>query len=292
MRSPQHPSFRDSHGALRKCAKFFLLPAMALLASCSGEKTAPEAQGLLDEAQQAFESADYSRAVLLLDSLQKNHPGEIALQRQGMALRPRVIEQATLKQISTNDSLMALDRISSEQLKPKLKWIKTPRMLEGYWVASQGYNPGFMNSTGIQGRVSEIGEFYIVSSATPAIGHTSLSLSDGKASASTPAVPYDGESNYRIGGGEVITFSPAQSDTIGKFAYSRSDIPLTLSFNGKSTKKMKLTPAQVRAISDTWAYALTITRARQLAAERQRLEATLQVARSQIAKTTAETPQE
>ena len=159
-------------------------------------------------------------------------------------------------------------------------------MLEGYWVASEGYNPSFMSTTAIQGRVSEIGEFYIVSSAKPSIGHTSISLSDGSASVSTPEVPYDGESNYRIDGGEIITFSPAQSDTIGQFALANTGKPLTLTFRGKSSRQVKLPAVQTSALADAYAYARAISRARQLAVERQRLEATLQVARNQMARTT------
>lgn len=263
--------------------------ALAILTACSGgSKTDPEAQSLFDGASQAFENADYSRATLLLDSLQKKFPAEISLQKESMALRPKVIEKATLLKISTNDSLMAFDKVEADRLKPKLKWIKTPRMLEGYWVAAQGYNPSFMSTTAIQGRVSEIGEFYIVSSAKPALGHTSISLSDGTSSAATPDVPYDGESNYRIDGGEIITFSPAQSDTVGQFALAGSGKPLTLSFRGKSSRDIKLSPAQVSALADTYAYARAVRRARELAVERQKLEATLQVARDQIARTSAE----
>ncbi len=265
---------------------------LLLFAGCSGQKTDPQAQALLDGASQAYENADYSRATLLLDSLQKQFPAEISLQKESMALRPKVIEKATLLQISTNDSLMAFDKVEADKLKPRLKWVKTPRMLEGYWVAAKGHNPSFMSTTAIQGRVSEIGEFYIVSSAKPALNHTRIYLSDGTSSAATPDVPYDGESNYRIDGGEIITFSPAQSDTIGQFALAHAGHPLTLSFEGKSTRTIKLPAIQVDALADTYAYARAVRRARELAVERQRLEATLQVARDQIARTSGDTAPE
>lgn len=261
----------------------------ALLSSCSGgAKENPQARALYEEAAQAYGEADYSRALSVLDSLTKGFPGEIALQKEGMSLRPKVNESATLLQISTNDSLLALDKIEADRLKPSLKWVKTPRMLEGYWVAAKGHDPSFMSKTAIEGRVSEIGEFYIVSSAKPAVGHTSISLSDGVVTATTPEVPYDGESNYRIDGGEIVTFSPAQSDTIGNLALSAREKPLTLSFNGKSSRKVRLSKEQAAALADTYAYARAVSRARRLAVDRQRLEATLQLARDQIARTTAE----
>ncbi len=275
------------HIILAGCIPAFC--ALSAITGCSGSgKPVPEAQALFDGASLAYETADYSRAEILLDSLQKSYPAEISLQKEGMALRPKVIEKATLLKISTNDSLMALDKVEAEQLKPRLKWIKTPRMLEGYWVASKGYNPSFMSTTAIQGRVSEIGEFYIVSSAKPSLGHTSIALSNGSSSVSTPEVPYDGESNYRIDGGEIITFSPAQSDTIGQFALANSGKPLTVTFRGKSSRPVKLSAAESAALADTYAYARAVSRARQLAVERERLEATLQVARNQIARTAPE----
>lgn len=268
------------------------LCAIAALSGCSGNKPAPEAQALFDEASIAYQVADYSRAKILLDSLQKSYPSEISLQKEGMALRPKVIEKATLLAISTNDSLMVYGHVEAEQIKPRLKWIKTPRMIEGYWVAAKGYDPDFMAKTAIQPRVSEIGEFYIVSSAKPLVNHTSIQLSSGTASAATPDVAYDGESNYRINGGEIITFSPAQSDTIGAFALENAGKGLTLSFRGKSTRNIKLSASQVDAIADTYAYARAVKRARELTVERQRLEATLQVARNQIARTTPESATE
>lgn len=259
--------------------------AGALLPACSGSKADPEAQALYDQASEAFDSHDYTRSIAMLDSLQKAFPAEIDLQRQGMALRPKVIEHQTLLDITRNDSLKVVTQLNGERLKPLMVWVKTPRMLEGYWVGKGANNPNFLNTTGIQGRVSEIGEFYIVSSMNPAGNHTSVSLSDGSNTVSTPAVPYDGENNYRIEGSEVITFSPAQSDTIGQFAFAHADRPLTLTLRGKRSKSVKLSAAQVTALADAWAYSQAVIGARNLEGERSRLEATLQVARNQIART-------
>lgn len=267
----------------------YSLLALTLL-SCGNSKEESPARDLYNQANEAFEKGDYSRSILMLDSLQKAYPAEVAVGREALALRPRVIEQQTLKQITTNDSLTAYDKATLQQLQSSLKWVKTPRMIEGYWVAAQGYNPDFMNTTTIQGRVSEIGEFYIVSSMKPGGNHTAISLSSGAASASTPSVAYDGESNYRIDGGEIITFSPAQSDTIGAFAQAHSGQALTLTFSGRSPKTVKLTPAQVDALGRLYSYSQAVIRSRELHAERQRLEATLRVARSQMARTTPDTP--
>ena len=64
-----------------------ILASAAILAgalvSCSGRKEAdPQAQALYDGASEAFQARDYSRATLLLDSLQKTFPSETDPQRE------------------------------------------------------------------------------------------------------------------------------------------------------------------------------------------------------------------
>ncbi len=262
------------------------------VASC-GKKVNPEAEGLLNDAQMAFDRADYAGAVVLLDSLQKAFPAEVAIQRSGMALRPKVIEQLTLIEIAKSDSAIAAEKAEAENLKAQLKWIKTPGMIEGYWTYGKSYRPDFMNTTGIEPRVSEIGEFYIVSSVNPSGGlkHTSIAISGNGGRAATPEVPYDGESNYRIDGGEIITFSPQASDTIGKFAFNNQGAPLTLHFVGKNERMQKLSPEQAAAISAAYRYSKITIDARERSVNREKLEKQLAIARSQIARTAEENKQ-
>jgi lipoprotein len=260
--------------------------AATLLVACSGSKENPDARALMDEATSAFEAADYNRATSLLDSLQKAFPGELTIQREGMTLRPRVIEKLAEIRIASIDSATIADNATMERIKPLLKWVKTPGMIEGYWTDAKAYNPSFMNATGIEARVSEIGQFYIVSSASPQLKHTAIAVSGPKGEAATQAVPYDGESNYRIGGGEVITFSPEQSDTIGVVAdenLSAGATPLTLKFLGGKAKSLKLSQAQAQGIVNAYRYSQALVRARDNQVQRQKLEKTIEIARRQLA---------
>lgn len=262
---------------------------ICMLSACGGSKENSDARQLLTDATASFQNGDYNRATMLLDSLQKGFPEEIALQREALALRPQVIEQLAIAKIASVDSMSKIDRSMMEQLKPTLKWVKTPGMIEGYWTDSKSFNPNFMNSTGIEARVSEIGQFYIVSSANPSsIKHTSITLTLGDKSVATASVPYDGESNYRIGGGEVITFSPEQSDTIGAFAAQILSGPalknMSITFNGEKGKKtVKLTEAQAQGIKSAYLYSSALIRARDNEVERQRLERTIEIAKRQAA---------
>lgn len=267
--------------------------AALLLASCSEQKEDPQARALLTEATQAFEAKDYNRATILLDSLQKAYISEMGIQREGMMLRPKVIEQLSLLQIAAIDSTNIADNAAMENIKPLLKWVKTPGMIEGYWTDAKSYNPSFMNTTGIEARVSEIGQFYIVSSANPSLKHTAISVNGPAASATTPAVPYDGESNYRIDGGEVITFSPEQSDTIGAAVVrnlaANSSAPLTLQFTGGKNKSLKLSAAQAQGIANAYNYSAALIRARDNEVQHKRLEKTIEIARRQAAAATTRT---
>lgn len=256
-----------------------------LLASCGGPKENPQARALLEEAQRTMEFGDYGMSIELLDSLQSRFPDQTAIGREALALRPKVIELFTERQITTTDSLIAVNEAAAERLRPAMKWVKTPGMIEGYYVEQSAYNPSFLNTTGLQGRVSEIGQFYLVSSLNPGgLKHTSVSLSTGGESAATPAVAYDGDSNFRIGSGEMITFSPEQSDTIGWFAANHPGA-LSLTFNGSKSRSVKLTPRQTAAIAAAWEYSRALCDVRQLGVERQRLDRTLQTARDQQART-------
>lgn len=266
-----------------------LAAALLLSASSCGKKVNPEAEALLNQAQTAFDGSDFAGAQSLLDSLQKAYPAEIELQQAGMALRPKVIEQLTLIEIQQTDSAIAAEKSEADKLKGELRWVKTPGMIEGYWTYGKTYRPDFMNTTGIEPRVSEIGEFYIVSSVNPAGGlkHTSIAVSGNGGKAATQPVPYDGESNYRIDGGEIITFSPQASDTIGAFAFNNQGAPLTLHFIGSKERSQKLSADQAAAINAAYRYSKITIDARERTVNRQRLEKQLEIARNQIARTAA-----
>ena len=270
------------------------LSLVALICACGGKQENPQARELLDNANAAFGQQDYALATTLLDSLQKTFPTELGIQRESMALRPKVIEQTAISQLQQLDSLDAADTSTLTALKPALKWVKTPGMIEGYWIDAKAYNPDFMNTTGIEARVNEIGQFYIVSSVNPAgnLKHTSITLKTASASATTPTVPYDGESNYRLGGGEVITFSPEQSDTIGFTAMqavnANPSATGTLIFNGaRNTKAIRLNAAQTAAIANAYRYSSAVIRARDNQVQRQKLNRTIEIARQQAAKASA-----
>lgn len=272
-----------------------LIAGLAIAGSgCSSKSENPDARNLLAKAENDFNSGNYASSIALLDSLQKTFPAETALQREAMAMRPKVIEAEATKALAAVDSTYNADIETLKSLKTQLKWIKTPGMIEGYWIAPEVYRSDFMNTTGIEARVSEIGEFYIVSSVNPAgnLKHQSIGLKTSAGNARTQNVAYDGESNYRIGGAEVITFSPAQSDTIGMVARNAVEAnqaagASVIFYGVKGEKSVKISPAVLKGIGKAYAYSAATIRARDLQVERERLNRTIEIARRQQQATAA-----
>lgn len=272
-----------------------LIAGLAIAGSgCSSKSENPDARNLLAKAENDFNSGNYASSIALLDSLQKTFSAETALQREAMAMRPKVIEAEATKALAAVDSTYNADIETLKSLKTQLKWIKTPGMIEGYWIAPEVYRSDFMNTTGIEARVSEIGEFYIVSSVNPAgnLKHQSIGLKTSAGNARTQNVAYDGESNYRIGGAEVITFSPAQSDTIGMVARNAVEAnqaagASVIFYGVKGEKSVKISPAVLKGIGKAYAYSAATIRARDLQVERERLNRTIEIARRQQQSTAA-----
>lgn len=272
-----------------------LIAGLAIVGSgCSSKSENPDARNLLTMAENDFGSGNYASSIALLDSLQKTFPAETALQREAMAMRPKVIEAEATKALAAVDSTYNADIETLKSLKTQMKWIKTPGMIEGYWIAPELYRSDFMNTTGIEARVSEIGEFYIVSSVNPAgnLKHQSIGLKTSAGNARTQNVAYDGESNYRIGGAEVITFSPAQSDTIGVIARNavaaNQVAGASVIFYGvRGEKSVKISPAVLKGVGKAYAYSAATIRARDLQVERERLNRTIEIARRQQQSTAA-----
>lgn len=266
-----------------------LIAGFAIAGSgCSSKSENPDARNLLAMAENDFSSGNYASSIALLDSLQKTFPAETALQRETLAMRPKVIEAEATKALAAVDSTYNADIETLKSLKTQLKWIKTPGMIEGYWIAPEVYRSDFMNTTGIEARVSEIGEFYIVSSVNPAgnLKHQSIGLKTSAGNARTQNVAYDGESNYRIGGAEVITFSPAQSDTIGMVARNAVEAnqaagASVIFYGVKGEKSVRISPAVLKGIGKAYAYSAATIRARDLQVERERLNRTIEIARRQ-----------
>lgn len=260
-----------------------LISASFIIPACSSEsESAKSARLLYERAESLNQAGNPQEAIQLLDSLRKTYPSETKWQRAAMKLRPDLILNDSELAISNiNDSIAILESVYNELL-PRMKKVSDARLVEPYYTAASIYNPNFMETTGIQPRVSDIGQFYFVSSVNGlGLKHTGFSMSGAGETASAGPVPFDGEMNYRINGGEVITYSPEQSDAIGELAARNPGEAMTVTLTGSKNKTLKLSAKEVKAIADCYNFSRSIIEARQLAFERERLNRQIEIARSQ-----------
>lgn len=272
-----------------------LVPAIAgammtAVTACGPSAEEKAARSLYEQAEAHLQAGSYVTAVQLLDSIERNYKKQVDVRRDAMHLRPTIIEEATLIEISTNDSLQAEMRKAYEEALPAMKKVSAEELVEPYWIAAEGNASNFLNTTGVQARVSADGEFYMISEVVGAgnLHHSSITLKTASGESVTSGeVPYDGELNYRLSGSETVTYDAARCDTIGMFAEQYSTVPMTLIFNGENgkTKSVNLSAKQVGGIAAAYRMGSALTRGHRLAMQRAMLEKKLALARDQKART-------
>lgn len=266
--------------------KSVIIGALALVATACGKpQSTREAEALYAQADSAYAQGAFETALALLDSIDHAYPGEIATRNDGLRLRPKVQEELSKVEFSRMDSLVASLQVRYDSIVSLMTKVSTPDFAEGYWVATEGRNPRLVSGDGIEGRVTETGEFYMVSSLCPSnVHHQWFTLSTGSADASTQVVPYDGELNYRVNGGEVVTYMTAACSAVGQFASEHRDETLTVTYRGERTKKQTLTSAQAHGLATAWDFAQTLSAFRRASIERERLNRQLAITRDQQAR--------
>jgi hypothetical protein len=268
--------------------KWAILAALTIaLTGCGSSATQSRqaAEQMVAEAEAAIEQQRYADAITILDSLQSQYPTEVEIQRRAMNVRPKAIEGLTIREIETNDSLLAIATWKVDSLTPLFKEVANPQLVESYRIAKTSNDQLFSGST-VVARLSEDGEFYLISTLNGnAIKHTSISLSGGGNSVTSATVAFDNAQNYRSGSNEMITFSAAQCDTLGQFAANHDNAKLSLTFHGNRDYTTTLTATEVHAIADTYRMANALGRKRQLSKQQELLRAKLQLARDQQART-------
>lgn len=272
-----------------------MMPGLAmglvlLMSACGQSPEEKAARSLYEQAEAHAKSRSYVTAVQLLDSIERNYKEQVDVRRDAMHLRPAIIEEATLIEISTNDSLQAEMRKAYEEILPSMKKISSEELVEPYWIAAEGNNSNFLNTTGVQARVSADGEFYMISEVIGAgnLHHSSITLKTKSGeSVTSGTVPYDGELNYRLSGSETVTYDAARCDSVGLFAELHPATPMTLIFNGENgkTKSVNLTAKQVDGIGAAHRMGNALTQGHRLALQRNMLEKRLAIARDQKART-------
>lgn len=244
-----------------------------------------EAQIAFDRAQNALNDGKPEECIELLDSLDKKFADKAGIIKESIKLRPKALMQITVADIAAADSAVNSNKVLLDSLKPLMTQVNVPGT-EGYMLKLSMFDSEFMNKTGVSPRVSENGEFYIVSSVNPAGGlqHWSVSAVVGDMIATTDTVPYDGTLNFRTNNSEVITFTPNASRGIGELVAANSGMPVKILFNGQNgrTHSISLNGGQIDGIATAYRYAEAVNSMRNATIELQRLNARLEKLQQQV----------
>lgn len=259
-----------------------ILTVVGLFASC-GDSDKKAATALIDDARSEMALQNYDAAIALLDTLDAHYPKQTELRREAMHLRPRIIEQQALRQLTTTDSLIAVLTLTTDSLRDVLVFV--PDAFEGYYTSKKLKDKIPANAPGLYARMSTDGVFTVISSAKKGVESTSVSLSTPTATVSTPTVACDGERNDRSRGVEIITFMPTECDTLGVFAMQNAGKPLTVTWNGSRSATEKLSQPQADALAEVYSASRSFGALRRASMQKQLLERRLDIARSQMART-------
>lgn len=258
----------------------------AALTACGSSSSQSGANALYNSADSAMAAGNYELAEQMLDTLKVKYPGEIDAQRKGMHLRSLVMERKTIAEIEQTDSLNVLYGYRADSLKNYFKFVDNPQLVEGYYVVKELADDNLFARTGLEGRVSPSGEFYMISSLNgPAKRHTSVSVTVDGVTATSATVAYDGERNYRSGSTEMITFTGAECDSVGRVLADHQGAPVKISYNGQSAYGVTLPRNDARSVALAWALAYNMRQARTMTLQREMLERKLMLARDQAART-------
>ena len=168
-----------------------LIPFMMFfLASCGQEEK--KANELLSRAESSFQSANYSEAKLLIDSIRNSYPKVFDVRRKAIMLKQQVELKEQQISLEYLDSMMAVKQLSLDSIKSEYIFEKDTAYQDigNYFYPSQVVEKN-IGRTFLRASVNEKGEMSLTSiyCAGGSLNHTSVKVSSKDAFAQTPASP-------------------------------------------------------------------------------------------------------
>lgn len=228
-----------------------LIPFMMFfLASCGQEEK--KANELLSRAEASFQSANYSEAKLLIDSIRNSYPKVFDVRRKAIMLKQQVELKEQQISLEYLDSMMAVKQLALDSIKSDYILEKDTAYQEigNYFYPSQVVEKN-IGRTFLRASVNEKGEMSLTSiyCAGGSLNHTSVKVSSNDAFAQTPASPdvYVSsdlgrkieKADYKLG---------ADGGVIGFIIANRDVKSLKLEFIGDRTYRTLMYSPDIKAI--------------------------------------------
>ena len=175
---------------LMKVHRILIPFMMFFLASCGQDEK--KANELLSRAESSFQSANYSEAKLLIDSIRNSYPKVFDVRRKAIMLKQQVELKEQQMSLEYLDSMMAVKQLALDSIKSDYVLEKDTAYQEigNYFYPSQVVEKN-IGRTFLRACVNEKGEMSLTSiyCAGGSLNHTSVKVSSKDAFAQTPASP-------------------------------------------------------------------------------------------------------
>lgn len=255
-----------------------VIVAIFCLTGCAEGK---EAKKLFDEARSLYESQQFILAKNRIDSIHTHFPREVEIRKEAITLMRHVERSESERNIAYCDSLIPIRMSESEIMKKGFLFEKnTDYDRLGKYIWSTMTVERNVERSYIRCGVNEEGEMYIASvyfGRSP-LNHTGLTFSSNDGTrAETPAIPYDGGTNYRfqyLGNvTEVVTFRGEHCKAIADYVMVVNEKErIKATYTGGNPFSLFLTDADKKAIQATYMLALVLTDIDSLQREKVRSE--------------------
>lgn len=228
-----------------------LIPFMMFfLASCGQEEK--KANELLSRAESSFQSANYSEAKLLIDSIRNSYPKVFDVRRKAIMLKQQVELKEQQISLEYLDSMMAVKQLALDSIKSDYILEKDTAYQEigNYFYPSQVVEKN-IGRTFLRASVNEKGEMSLTSiyCAGGSLNHTSVKVSSNDAFAQTPASPdvyVSSDLGRKI---EKVDYKlGADGGVIGFIIANRDAKSLKLEFIGDRTYRTLMYSPDIKAI--------------------------------------------
>lgn len=236
---------------MRKSYLFFVFAA-SLLVSC-GNGAEQKAQALVTEATEAFETQDYGRAKMLLDSVKSTYPKAFKARRQALKLSRNVELGEQNRSLDYFNAELAALTQRRDSLLPGFVLEKDNRYQDiGNYMKSSQTVKNNLNNTYLRAQVDENGVAALSSVYRgKSLSHNRVRVTVGDTYAEC-ASPFNTYSSRHLGvTTERLDFRYRQDGGIMDFIAASSFQPITVELYGdKTTHKYKLRGEDAVAITE------------------------------------------
>lgn len=262
-------------------SKTICAAALVLAAASCGNADRDGASALLAESRTAVSNRDFTKAIELLDTINSRYRTQTEVRREALQVRAEAMEGIAIDSISAGDRILAEATLRVQELEGGFKHIDSNVGLDGYYLPKSASDK-VMTTTGIQGRVTDDGHFYIVANVQGrGIGLRSVQFSDGGETAASSAIAPSRV--LKVEGSEIASFTPEDLEGVGPWLVAHGGATKCVLIGSKGKAEVKMTAQLRKELAACAAYSAALQAKRLALVHREKYERMLAAARDQLA---------